>query len=115
MSEPIGNRKHKALFVSIHNIWRQVTTEMEQNATTFESEDTTEEAAREDYMKISERRVRLGLVLSEIGEKNGIEVREDEVQRALAAQLRQFPGNEQQVLDYFMEIGIINIKIINLF
>lgn len=91
----------KMVQTEFDNIWRQITTEMAQNSTTFETEGTTEEAARDDYMKISERRVRLGLVLSEIGEKNGIEVREEEVQRALAAQLRQFPGNEQQVLDYY--------------
>jgi len=83
------------------NIWRQVTTDMTQSGRSFEDEDTTEEAVRADYQKIAERRVRLGLVLSEIGEKNNIEVREEEVQRALAAQLRQFPGQEQAVLDYY--------------
>lgn len=83
------------------NIWRQIVGEMGQTGRTFESENTTEEAAREDYHKIAERRVRLGLVLSEIGEKNKIEVTEPEVQRALQAQLRQFPGREQQLLDYY--------------
>ena len=74
---------------------------MARSSRTFEQEGTTEEAAQTDYRKIAERRVRLGLVLSEIGEKNKIEVREDELQRALAAQLRQFPGNEKQVLEYY--------------
>ncbi|MCP5995999.1 hypothetical protein NL385_28075, partial [Klebsiella pneumoniae] len=54
-----------------------------------------------EYRKIAERRVRLGLVLSEIGERNKIEVTEPEVQRALQAQLRQFPGREQQLIDYY--------------
>jgi trigger factor len=83
------------------NIWRQIVGEMGQTGRTFESEGTTEEAAREEYHKIAERRVRLGLVLSEIGEKNKIEVTEPEVQRALQAQLRQFPGREQQLIDYY--------------
>ena len=83
------------------NIWRQVTAEMSQSGKTFEDEDTTEDAAREDYKRIAERRVRLGLVLSEIGEKNGIEVSEEEVQRALAAQLRQFPGREQELIEFY--------------
>lgn len=83
------------------NIWRQITTEMAQANRTFEAENTTEEAARADYRKIAERRVRLGLVLSEIGEKNKIEVTEEEVQRALQAQLRQFPGREKQLIDYY--------------
>jgi trigger factor len=82
-------------------IWRQITNELSSAGRTFESEGTTEEAAREDYRKIAERRVRLGLVMSEIGERNKIEVTEDEVQRALSAQLRQFPGREQAVLDYY--------------
>jgi len=83
------------------NIWRQIVGEMGQTGRTFEDEGTTEEAAREEYRKIAERRVRLGLVLSEIGEKNKIEVTEPEVQRALQAQLRQFPGREQQLIDYY--------------
>jgi len=83
------------------NIWRQIVGEMGQQGRTFEDEDTTEEAAREDYHKIAERRVRLGLVLSEIGEKNKVEVTEPEVQRALQAQLRQFPGREKQLIDYY--------------
>ncbi|MEP2880367.1 MAG: trigger factor [Sulfitobacter sp.] len=83
------------------NIWRQVTAELAQSNRTFEDEDTTEEAARDDYHKIAERRVRLGLVLSEIGEKNSIEVTEEEVQRALSAQLRQFPGREKELVEYY--------------
>jgi trigger factor len=83
------------------NIWRQIVAEMGQAGKTFEGEGTTEEAARADYRKIAERRVRLGLVLSEIGERNKIEVTEAEVQRALAAQLRQFPGREKQLIDYY--------------
>ena len=83
------------------NIWRQITSEMTQAGRTFESEETTEEKAREDYQKIAERRVRLGLVLSQIGEANKIQVTDEEVQRALAAQLRQFPGREQVLIDYY--------------
>lgn len=91
----------KMVQTEFDNIWKQITSEMEQNSRTFELEGTTEEAARADYLKISERRVRLGLVLSEIGEKNKIEIREEEMQRALAAQLRQFPGNEQAVMEFY--------------
>lgn len=84
-------------------IWRQISNELNSSGKTFESEGTTEEAAREDYRKIAERRVRLGLVMSEIGERNSIDVTEEEVQRALSAQLRQFPGREQAVLDYYKD------------
>lgn len=91
----------KMVETEFDNIWRQVTADMTQGGRTFEDEDTSEEAVRSDYQKIAQRRVRLGLVLSEIGEKNNIEVREEEVQRALAAQLRQFPGREEAVLNYY--------------
>ena len=82
-------------------IWRQVTDELANSAKSFEDENTTEEEAREDYRKIAARRVRLGLIMSEIGQANTIEVNEEEVQRALSAQLRQFPGQEQALMDYY--------------
>ena len=82
-------------------IWRQVSDELANSSKTFADEDTTEEEARQDYRKIAARRVRLGLVMSEIGEANTIEVTEEEVQRGLSAQLRQFPGREQALMDYY--------------
>jgi trigger factor len=82
-------------------IWRQVTSDLTTSGRTFEDEGTTEEAARAEYRAIAERRVRLGLVMSEIGERNNISVTEEETQRALAAQLRQFPGQEQALIDYY--------------
>ena len=86
-----------------NNIWTQITRDLEQAGKTFEDEDTTEEAAREEYRKLAERRVRLGLVLSEIGEKAGVQVSDEELQRALYAQVRQFPGQERQVMEYFQK------------
>ena len=83
------------------NIWRQVKSDHEQSGRSFADDGTTEEAARADYRKIAERRVRLGMVLSEIGERQKIEVTEQEQERAVAAQLRQFPGREQALLEYF--------------
>ncbi|MFK8251451.1 trigger factor [Ancylobacter terrae] len=84
-------------------IWNSVQGEMTQQNRTFADEGTTEEAAREDYRKIAERRVRLGLVLAEIGEANNIQVAEDEVTRAVVDRARQFPGQEQQVWDYYRQ------------
>jgi trigger factor len=83
------------------NIWRQINTDLAQSGKTFADEDTTEEEARAEYRKLAERRVRLGLVLSEIGEKAGVEVTEEEMQRALFAQLQQFPGQQKEILDFF--------------
>ncbi len=85
------------------NIWRQVNMELENAGKTFEDEDTSEEEARKDYQQLAERRVRLGLVLADIGEKAKIEVTEDELQRALFAQMQQYPGQEQAIMQYFRE------------
>lgn len=85
------------------NIWQQMQTELERSGKTFEDEDTTEEKAREEYQKLAERRVKLGLTLAQIGEKAEIQVSEEELQRAIYDQVRQYPGQEQQVFDYFRE------------
>ena len=82
-------------------IWNSITSEMEAQKRTFADEDTTEEAARADYQKIAQRRVRLGLVLAEIGERNNVQVSEDEVTRAVVERARQFPGQEQQVWEFY--------------
>jgi trigger factor len=82
-------------------IWRRVQAELDQSRKTFADEGTTEDEARDQYRKIAERRVRLGLVVAEIGNTNAIDVTEDEHQKALIAEVRRFPGQEQQVYDYY--------------
>jgi trigger factor len=83
------------------NVWRTVTSDLEAQKKTFADENTTEEAARAEYRGIAERRVRLGLVLSEIGAKNNIQVSDDELSRAVMDRARQFPGQEQRIWDYY--------------
>jgi trigger factor len=82
------------------NIWAQVEAELKREGKTADDEGG-EEAMREEYRRIAERRVRLGLVLGKIGEQNGITVAGDEVQRAIMARARQFPGQEQQVFEFY--------------
>ena len=84
-------------------VWKSVLQELEREKKTFADENTTEEKAKAEYRAIAERRVRLGLVLAEIGEKNGITVSEDELNRAVMEQVRQFPGQEQRVYEYFRQ------------
>ncbi len=84
-------------------IWGQVTSEMAQANKSFEDEGSTEEAEREKYQKIAERRVRLGLVVSEIGGKNDLTVSDEEVQQSLLNKASQFPGQERQVLTYYQQ------------
>jgi trigger factor len=82
-------------------MWNSIKAEMESTGKSFADENTTEEAAREEYRKIADRRVRLGLVLSEIGEKNKISVTDEEVSRALIDRARQSPGREKEVWDFY--------------
>jgi trigger factor len=83
------------------NVWQTVENDLKQQGRTFSDEGTTEEDAKAEYRKIAERRVRLGLVIAEIGEKNKIQVTEEEVQRAVVDRARQFPGQEQQVWEFY--------------
>jgi trigger factor len=83
------------------NVWQTVENDLKQQGRTFADEDTTEEEARAEYRKIAERRVRLGLVIAEIGDKNQIKVTDEEMQRAIVDRARQFPGQEQQVWDFY--------------
>lgn len=82
-------------------MWNSVKAEMDSAGKTFADEDTTEEKAKEEYRKIADRRVRLGLVLSEIGEKNKITVTDDEVGRAVIERARSMPGREKEVWDFY--------------
>lgn len=83
------------------NIWNQITGDLEKAGKSFEDEDTTEEDARKEYQTLAERRVRLGLLLSEIGDKAKVEVSEQELQQALYQHVQQYPGQEQEVFEFF--------------
>jgi trigger factor len=82
-------------------VWRTVEAEQKRSGRSFEDDDTTEDAARADYLKIAERRVRLGLLLAEIGQKAEIKVSDDEVGQALTQRARAFPGQEKTMWDYY--------------
>jgi trigger factor len=84
-----------------NTIWQRVEHEIQSHGRSFADEGTTEEEAREQYKRIAERRVRLGLVVAEIGNVNEVQVTDEEHQQALIAEVRRFPGQEQQVYDYY--------------
>ncbi|SRR6266508_241895 len=83
------------------NVWSAVESDLKAQGRTFADEGTTEEKAREEYRAIAERRVRLGLVLAEIGEKNNISVTDDEITRSIVERTRQFPGREQEIWEHY--------------
>jgi trigger factor len=90
--------------IELDTIWRQYQAQLERakQSGTPESEPPKDEAAiKSEYRDIAERRVRLGLVLAEIGSKNNLTVTQDEVNRAIAEEARRFPGQERHVFEYY--------------
>ena len=85
------------------NVWAQVEKDLKDQNRTFEDEGTTEEKSRAEYRAIAERRVRLGLVIAEIGERNNIKVTDEQLRSAVMEQVRQFPGQERQIWEYYQK------------
>ena len=82
-------------------IWKQVTQSLEQSGKTFADEGKTEDGARNEYRELAARRVRLGLVIGEVGDKNQVTVSQEELRRSLVEQARRFPGQERFVYEYY--------------
>ncbi len=82
-------------------IWNQLTKALERQGKTLADEEKPEDELRADYRRIAARRVRLGLVIGEIGSKNKIEVSQDEMRRALYEQARRYPGREKAVYEFY--------------
>jgi trigger factor len=83
------------------NLWKTVNSDLEERGKTFADENTTEDKEREEYRRIADRRVRLGLLLDEIARKNEITATEDEVRRAIMEHVRQYPGSEKELIEMF--------------
>jgi trigger factor len=87
-------------------IWRQFEQERVRQKSAGEPEPEAEEPINEEELKteyrgIAERRVRLGLLLAEVGRSHNISVTPEEINRALTDRARQFPGQERRVIDYY--------------
>ena len=85
------------------NIWNQVKAEKEAGQLDEEDAEKSDEELEADYRKIAQRRVRLGLVLAEMGQKENIEITNEELQGALIAEARRYPGQEQQVIEFYQK------------
>jgi trigger factor len=80
-------------------IWQQVEADKAREGLPPEDEGKTEEQLRAEYRKIAERRVRLGLVLAELGRARGVAVTDEELAQAMRAEAMRYRGQEQQVFD----------------
>ena len=86
-----------------NQIWQQLQAEMDAGRTAEEDKGKSEDELKEEYRTIAQRRVRLGLVLAEIGRVADIQISEQEVQQALIREARNFPGQERQVIEFFQK------------
>ncbi|MDG2527398.1 trigger factor [Caulobacter endophyticus] len=84
-------------------IWQQVQADKSQGGLPPEDAEKTEEQLQDEYKKIAERRVRLGLVLAEIGRKNDVVVTDQELNEAIVREARQYGAQAQQVFDMYRQ------------
>jgi trigger factor len=84
-------------------IWNEISSDKARLDAEMAEEKKTEDELKAEYQKIAERRIRLGLLLSEVGRINNIEVKSEEITRAMIEQARRFPGQERQVMEYFQK------------
>ncbi|GBQ24549.1 peptidyl-prolyl cis-trans isomerase trigger factor [Acetobacter estunensis NRIC 0472] len=84
-------------------IWARVEADRKSGELDDEDKDKDEATLKADYRKIAERRVKLGLLLAEIGREKGITVTQDEMARAIRAEAMRYRGQEQQVFDFFVK------------
>jgi trigger factor len=82
-------------------IWQRLESERKTGKLDADDEGKDDDTLKAEYRAIAERRVRLGLLLSEIGRSNNITVTNDELTRAMRAEAGRYPGQERQVVEFF--------------
>ena len=83
------------------SIWQRVEADRKEGRVDDEDREKDEDTLRGDYRRIAERRVRLGLLLAEIGRIAQVSVTQEELGRAMRAEAGRYPGQEQMVIDFF--------------
>lgn len=82
-------------------IWQRVEADRKAGQQDADDQGKDEETLKADYRKIAERRVKLGLLLAEAGRANNISVTQEELFGAMRAEAMRYPGQEQQVIEFF--------------
>jgi trigger factor len=93
----------KMVEAEFDGIWKQVEADKEAGNLPPEDVKKSEKKLKEEYRKIAERRVRLGLVLAEIGRSNNVGVTDQELNQAIMQEARNYPGQERAVLDFYRQ------------
>ena len=82
-------------------IWEQFQKAQEEGNVDDEDKNKDEDALKAEYREIATRRVMLGLLLSHVGDEAKVEVSQEEVQRAVIQTAQRYPGQEQQVFEFY--------------
>jgi trigger factor len=82
-------------------VWKQVDEERQAGRLDAEDAAKSEDDLKADYRKLSERRVRLGLLLADVGRSNNVTVTQEDMNRGLLNEARKFPGQEHLVFQYY--------------
>ncbi|WP_374376305.1 trigger factor [Dongia sp.] len=82
-------------------IWQQIEADMKAGRLDEEDKGKSEDELKKEYRDIAARRVKLGLLLSEVGRQNNIQVPNEELSRALIQEAQRYPGQQQQVIEYY--------------
>lgn len=93
----------KMVDAEFEGIWAQVSADKDAGQLPEEDAKKSEDELKAEYKKIAERRVRLGLVLAEIGRANNVGVTDQELSNAIMAEARNYPGQEKMVLDFYRQ------------
>ncbi len=86
-----------------NQIWAQLEQEKTAGRLSEEDKGKSDEELRAEYRKIAERRVRLGLVLAEIGRRADVQITNEEVIGALRQEASRYPGQERQVIEFYQK------------
>lgn len=93
----------KLVNMEFDGIWHRVQHDREHGRLDEEDKDKDEETLKAEYRAIAERRVRLGLFLAEVGRQENIEVSQEELQQGLLAEMRNYPGQEQAIFEFYQK------------
>jgi trigger factor len=84
-----------------NQIWSQIEADRKAGNIDPEDKDKSDDELREEYRAIAARRVKLGLLLSEVGRRANVEVKQDEISRAVMGEARRYPGQERKVVEFY--------------
>ncbi|MGA0394973.1 MAG: trigger factor, partial [Rhodospirillales bacterium] len=91
----------RLLEVEFESIWGDFEKQREQNPDQFKDDEKDDETRKEELREIANRRVKLGLIMAEVGRQNKIELTQEEINRAVSAQASRYPGREKEIMEQY--------------